>query len=169
MVPDHQANVNAPGVDMKLKKPPESPVGPQTAQSAEHRCVVRIKGGMNMTIMCIPVMDNLGVSSPISQHFGKTPYFAMITMEDNEIKDLRIVESLGKHVGGTMTPAEAVANTKANVLICGNLGSKAIQMLGQMGIIVYVGASGTVESALEQWKSGFLNLADDSVGCRGGV
>lgn len=121
-----------------------------------------------MAVICVPVMDNQGISSSISQHFGKTPYFALITFENNEIKDIKIVESLGRHAGGTMTPAEAVANTKANILLCGNLGSKAIRMLGEKGIIVYVGASGTVENAFEQLQSGMLNLADDSAGCSDG-
>ncbi|HNS25266.1 MAG: NifB/NifX family molybdenum-iron cluster-binding protein [Euryarchaeota archaeon] len=121
-----------------------------------------------MISICIPVMENLGISSSISQHFGKTPYFALIKLENDEIKDLEVVKSLGRHAGGTMTPAEAVSNTKAQVLVCGNLGSKAIQMLGEKGILVYVGASGTVETALKQLQDGVLSLADDSAACSEG-
>jgi predicted Fe-Mo cluster-binding NifX family protein len=95
-------------------------------------------------------------------HFGKTPYFTFIKLEDGKIKDIEVIESLGKHRGGANTPAEIIADSNTNVLICGNLGSKAVLMLREKDIMVFSGASGKVKDALNRWKQGLLQPADEN-------
>jgi len=88
---------------------------------------------MNITTICIPTLQNQGLSSEISMHFGKSPFFTLLKMENNEITDLKIVESSGRHAAGAMTPAEIILNHNADVLVCGNLGSKAVNKLKNSG------------------------------------
>jgi predicted Fe-Mo cluster-binding NifX family protein len=117
---------------------------------------------MKITLICIPTLDEGGLLSDISMHFGKTPYFTFITIEDDEIKNIDVIESFGKHKGGSKTPAELILSSKADVLICGSLGSKAVSMLRDSGIEVFSGASGKVKDALKEWKSGMLKIADET-------
>lgn len=115
-----------------------------------------------ITLICVPSLDERGLLAEVSMHFGKTPYFTFITLEDGDIKDVEVKESFGKHAGGSMTPAEIILNSGADVLICGNLGPKAVSMLRENGIQVFSGASGQVNQAFKEWKMGKLSLADEN-------
>ena len=117
---------------------------------------------MKITVICIPTLDQRGLLSDISMHFGKTPYFTFVKLDDGEIKDVDVVESFGKHKGGSQTPAEIILNTGADILICGNLGPKAVYMLRDSEIEVFSGASGTVKEILREWRNGKLSFADEN-------
>lgn len=112
------------------------------------------------TQICIPTIEKEGLNSNISLHFGKTPYFAFLKEKNGEIEDINFIESKGKHMGGSLTPAEIILNSDANILICGNLGSKAVNMLQKNNVKVFSGANGSVKDIFEQWKSGNLDMAD---------
>ncbi len=118
-----------------------------------------------MIKICVPCMDSQGLSSEISIHFGKSPYFTLLGVKDKEIEEIEVIESLGKHKGGNMTPAEIIIQSQVDMLLCANLGSKAVQMLQQSGVKIFVGASGTVENIIEEWKTDKLHLADENSGC----
>lgn len=115
-----------------------------------------------MTRICIPTLDESGLLSNISMHFGKTPYFTLIELEDGEIKNIEVNGSSGKHGGGSKTPAEIILDSDADILICGNLGSKAVSMLRGSEMEVYSGASGKVKDILKEWKMGNLAVADEN-------
>ena len=110
----------------------------------------------------IPTLNDGGLLSDISMHFGRTPYLTIIKIENDEIKDINTIEIQGKHTGGSKTPAEIISNSGIDVLICGGLGPKAVSMLQNSGIEVYSGASGKVEDILKSWQTGKLNLADEN-------
>ncbi len=117
-------------------------------------------------IISVPSMDNQGLSSEISIHFGKSPYFTILNVKNNQIEEIEVIKSLGRHEGGKMTAAEIVIQSKADVLLCANLGSKAVEMLNENGVKIYVGAFGTVENTFEQRKNGNLQHADEKSSCK---
>lgn len=121
-----------------------------------------------MVSICIPSLDKNGLKGQISQHFGKTPYFVLIRWDNDKIETFQILESNGKHVGGQMTPGEFISGSGAEILLCGNLGPKAIQMLQKSGIEVYVGAKGTVLEAVQDWVAGNLKQANMDLACSDG-
>jgi len=121
-----------------------------------------------MVLICIPALDKDGLKGEISPHLGKTPYFVLIRWEANQIENFQVLESKAKHMGGSMTPGEFIVGSGAEALLCGNLGSKAIQMLQQGGINVYVGANGTVIEALQAWAEGKLQKANLDSACTDG-
>lgn len=43
---------------------------------------------MKITLICIPTLDNGGLLSSISMHFGKNSLFTFIKLENGEIKEL---------------------------------------------------------------------------------
>jgi predicted Fe-Mo cluster-binding NifX family protein len=117
---------------------------------------------IKITIIGIPTLNEGGLLSEISIHFGRSPFFTIIKFENNDIKDINVIEILGKHSGGSKTPAEIALEYGVDVLICGNLGSKAVNMLRESGIEVFSSASGKVKDAFKLWKSGMLQLADEN-------
>lgn len=122
---------------------------------------------MKITVICIPTLNEGGLLSEISMHFGKSSYFTFIKLENGEIKEINVIESTGKHNGGSKTPAEIIIDSGADVLICGGLGIKAISMLHDDEIEVFSGASGKVRDVIKEWKIGFLPIANENV-CRNG-
>ncbi len=110
----------------------------------------------------IPTINEGGLLSDISMHFGRTPYLTIIKVENDEIINIDTIEIQGKHTGGTKTPAEIISNSGVDVLLCGNLGPKAVSMLQNSGIEVYSGASGKVQDAFKAWQTGMLQLADEN-------
>ena len=115
---------------------------------------------MKITIVCIPSINESGLLSDVSMHFGKTHYFTFIELEDGEIKRIEVKRSFGKHGGGSKTPAEIIVDSNIDVLICGNLGPKAASMLRDSEIEIFAGASGKVKDTLSEWKVGMLPVAD---------
>lgn len=121
-----------------------------------------------MDVICVPSLGNEGLNGEVSQHLGKTPYFVLIKWENDQIEKFQVLESGSKHLGGKITPGEFIAGSGANILLCGNLGQKAVQMIEKAGIDVYVGASGTVTEALQSWAECKLKLASIDTACSEG-
>ncbi len=117
---------------------------------------------IKIIIIGIPTLNEGSLLSDISIHFGRTPYLTIVRIENDEMKDIDTIEIQGKHAGGSETPAEIISNSGVNVLICGNLGPKAVSMLQNSKMEVYSGASGKVEDALNAWQTGLLKLADEN-------
>lgn len=106
--------------------------------------------------VCIPSLDDGGVSAPVSPHFGRAPYYAVYdTTED----DLDVIANESNHQGGSRSPPDFIADIGADVLVCGNLGNKAIERFDSMDIDVYCGAEGTIRDAIDQWESDRLDPA----------
>ncbi len=115
---------------------------------------------MKITLICIPTINESGLLADVSMHFGKTPYFTFVELEDGKIKRIEVKGSFSKHGGGSKTPAEIILDSNTDVLICRNLGSKAVSMLRDGKIEIFSGASGKVKDTLSEWKLGMLPAAD---------
>ena len=113
--------------------------------------------------ICIPTLNQNGLESTLSSHFGRANVFAIVDDETNEI---RFIQNTGQHHGGGMTPAELIRNEGVHVVLCGGLGVKAVRLFEQQGIHVYNQASGTVNEALKAYKAGTLPEATDATACQ---
>ena len=114
--------------------------------------------------ICLPTVDNNGLDSPVSSHFGKASLFAIV---DGETNAIRFVQNSGQHHGGSMPPAEIIGKEDVDVVLCGGLGVKAVHLFEQQGIHVYCNASGTVADALKAYTTGTLPEATDATACQG--
>ena len=63
-----------------------------------------------------------------------------------------------------LTPTRNHEKRKVDVLICG-LGKRALSMFVEYGIEVYIGATGTVESSISDYKNMKLKKATFSDSC----
>jgi len=115
--------------------------------------------------ICIPTYGWNGLEDEVCEHFGRAPTYTIIDLETNNVE---IIPNLGVHMGGGRRPAEILVSHKINVVVCSNLGRKALALLGQYGIKVYIGARGRVKDALNDWKAGKLMLATENTVCKEG-
>lgn len=98
----------------------------------------------------------------IFQHFGHTQQFKVYDIENGAVASAEIVGSNGAGHGAL---AGLLAQGGVNVLICGGIGSGAINALGQAGIEVYAGAAGSADAAIDAFLAGTLPKAGEST-CR---
>lgn len=115
-------------------------------------------------MICIPTVDEGGLLSHVSTHFGKTSYFTFIKLENGKIKEINAIGSTGS--GSSRTPTELILNSKVDMLICGSLGTKAIFTLHSNGIEVISGASGKVKDVFDEWKVGMLPQGNLCKNCK---
>jgi predicted Fe-Mo cluster-binding NifX family protein len=100
-----------------------------------------------------------GLDSVISPHFGRCPYFVLVDMDGQQVKDVREVDNpyFSHHQPGQV-PAY-VDSLGANVMLTGGMGGRAIMFFQQFGIEGVTGAYGTVRQSVERYLGGELQGA----------
>ena len=112
--------------------------------------------------ICIPTVGNNGLDDTIGEHFGRVPTYTIINLDNDEVK---VIPNTSQHTGGIGYPPEIMAKEGVNVMVCRGLGRRAISMFEEFGIDVYIGATGTVKDAIEDFKQGRLQKASESDAC----
>jgi predicted Fe-Mo cluster-binding NifX family protein len=77
----------------------------------------------------IPVVDESGLNAQISEHFGRTPFFAVIDLDENgQITEQKTVPNAGEHFGGGGRRADFILNLKPNVIIAYGMGPRGLSI-----------------------------------------
>ena len=113
--------------------------------------------------ICVPTMGNRGLDEQVGEHFGRVPSY---TIFDTETNEATVVQNTSLHMGGMGYAPELISKTGATVMVCGGLGRRAVGLFEELGIMVYVGATGTVRDAVEMFNNGKLAPATDENACR---
>ncbi len=92
--------------------------------------------------------------------FGRAAYFIMVDADTMAFEAVSNSQSLDLPQGAGIQAGQTIVKNKVDVLITGNCGPKAFQLLQNAGVKIYIGASGTVRDAISQYKSGKLKLAE---------
>jgi predicted Fe-Mo cluster-binding NifX family protein len=89
----------------------------------------------------------------IDGHFGHCEYFTVVTIEDDKIiEEDRLDPPEGCGCKSNIVPV--MAQMGISVMLAGNMGQGAVNILGAHGIQVIRGCSGTPKNAVEQWIAG---------------
>ena len=98
------------------------------------------------------------LDSPVDHRFGRCPCFILVepTSEEFEVLDNQAAMMSG---GAGIQAAQMVANSGVTAVLTGNLGRNAADTLAAADVKVYLGISGTVREALQQYKTGQLQEA----------
>ena len=111
----------------------------------------------------IPSMGEKGLDEQVGQHFGRVTHYTIVDLENDEVN---VIQNTSHHMGGTLNPTEILKKEGVDIMICSNLGRRAITLFEELGIAVYIGASGNVRNALTAFKNGNLQQATFSYGCQ---
>ena len=98
-------------------------------------------------------------NSETDQRFGRAAYLVVFDTDTGEFKAVDNQINVNAAQGAGIQAAEIVARESVSVLVTGHCGPKAFRTLNAAGIKVVVGASGTVEDAIERYKEGELKEA----------
>ena len=113
--------------------------------------------------ICIPTMGKEGLSEKAHNHFGSANYF---TIYDAESKDIAVVENDNQHhTHGACQPLQAIAKLNIDVVLTSGMGGRAIQILNDGGIKVYILDGDTVKEAIDKFESDSLKELTPEMGC----
>jgi len=120
-----------------------------------------------MMRIAVSADDNNGLDSVVSPHFGRCPYYILVDLDGQEVKQVNAVANpnYGRHAPGTVPTF--IQNQDADVMLAGGMGRRAIALFQQYGIQAATGATGSVRRALEQYLGGELQGAEPCLTSRG--
>lgn len=105
------------------------------------------------------------LTSELDPRFGRAARFLVV---DSDTLDVQVVENAQNQNlprGAGIQAAGTLVKSGARVLITGNCGPKAFQVLQQAGVEVVTGARGKIADIIEQYKNGqFKPAAAANVG-----
>lgn len=97
----------------------------------------------------VPVVDESGLDARISEHFGRTPFFAVIDLgEKGQVIDQKIVPNSGEHLGGGGKRAGFILALKPNVIITHGMGPRGISIYQSERVAVLRANAGTVKDVI---------------------
>jgi predicted Fe-Mo cluster-binding NifX family protein len=101
------------------------------------------------------------LEAEVDPRFGRCPYFILI---DVVTGDWDAVENSSTDAasGAGIQAAQTVASHGAEAVITGDAGPNAYRALSAGGIALFTAASGTVQEALEQWRTEALTAATEA-------
>lgn len=99
------------------------------------------------------------LESPVDPRFGRAKYFIVFdaatgehTVHDNE-------QNLNAPQGAGIQAAQKVAGLQVEAVVTGHVGPKAFRTLQAAEITIYLGASGSVQEAVNLWMVNQLTPA----------
>ncbi len=96
------------------------------------------------------------LNAQVDPRFGRCQYFVIVD-SDTMACEAMANEAMNAPGGAGIQAAQAMVNKGVNVVISGNMGPNAFQVLSTAGVKVATGAYGTVKEAVEMYKSGKLS------------
>jgi len=110
--------------------------------------------------MCVTSVG-MDLNAQVDPRFGRCQYLVFVDSDTMEFEAMPN-EAIAAPGGAGIQAAQTVVNKGANVLISGNIGPNAFQVLSTADVKIATGAYGTVKEAVEMYKSGKLNEAGGS-------
>jgi predicted Fe-Mo cluster-binding NifX family protein len=110
-----------------------------------------------------------GLDAEVDPRFGRCRYFVLVDLETMECEtgDNSVASSGG---GAGIASAQTFAGKGIDVVLTGNCGPNAYQVLNAAGIRVVTGVTGKVRDAVDGYKSGKLKAASQpSVAAHAGM
>ncbi len=99
------------------------------------------------------------LASDVDVRFGRAPYFILV---DSETMNYEVIENPNVQVGGGagVGSAKIVVEKGAQVVISGNIGPNAFQVLESTGIEIISGVSGKIREVVEKYRKGELKRSE---------
>jgi predicted Fe-Mo cluster-binding NifX family protein len=109
-----------------------------------------------MKICVTAVADRL--DAQVDPRFGRSQYFVIVDPATMEFEAMPNA-ALNAPGGAGIQAAQAMVNEGVDVVISGNMGPNAFQVLSAAGVKIATGAYGTVKDAIELYQAGKLTEA----------
>jgi len=102
------------------------------------------------------------LDSLVDPRFGRARNFVVVDTETDAFEVHDNAQNLNAAQGAGVQAGRNVAELAAEAVVTGHVGPKAFATLQAAGVKTYIGATGSVKEALEQFKAGDLACADQA-------
>jgi predicted Fe-Mo cluster-binding NifX family protein len=92
----------------------------------------------------------------VDERFGRARGFALYDEDENKLSWLSNETNMNAGHGAGIQAAQLVVNTGAEILITGEIGPKAREILQKTNIKIYKSANNNVKQAYDNFKQGLL-------------
>jgi predicted Fe-Mo cluster-binding NifX family protein len=100
------------------------------------------------------------LTSDVDPRFGRASWFVVLDTNTGEHESVDNSKNVDAAQGAGVQAAQTIADLDIDAVVTGHCGPRAFRVLESAGIKVYLGADGTIQSALERLKSGEFEEAD---------
>jgi predicted Fe-Mo cluster-binding NifX family protein len=108
--------------------------------------------------IAVPSVDERGLDSEVSSHFGRTPFYTIVSTESGEIKEVEVIKNpFTEHSPGDVP--NFLRQKEVDVILAYGMGRRARTFFGSMKIRVIIGAQGKVGEVVRAFLRG--NLSSD--------
>ena len=108
-------------------------------------------------VIAVASEDAAGLQGEVAMHFGRCPYYTLVTLEGGQITSTKTVENphFDHHQPGVMP--RFIHGLGADVILAGGMGPRAIQIFQSVGVTVATGATGRVDKVVEAYLAGKIS------------
>lgn len=110
-------------------------------------------------IIIVPVEEDKGENSRLSEHFGRAPYMAVVSIKEDNQYTVEVKPNTSQHFGGYGLPSENILQYKPDAVITYGMGPKAIQILSANNIKVLSATSPILKENVENYLKGLLKTS----------
>ena len=116
----------------------------------------------------VPLENDEGLRSRISAHFGRAPFYAIVSCEKlgAEAK-VEIRSAPGLMHGGGCGATDIIRSFGVDAVIVKGIGIRAIQILREIGVKIYKTSSETLDQVIEELRDEKIMAIDDREACKG--
>ncbi|GAI73622.1 unnamed protein product, partial [marine sediment metagenome] len=101
------------------------------------------------------------LDAEVEPRFGRCPYFVIVDPDTMQFEALE--NSSATQAGGAgISTGQMIASKGVQVVLTGNCGPNAYQVLSAAGIQVITGVSGKIQDAIQAYKSGRFQATTQS-------
>jgi predicted Fe-Mo cluster-binding NifX family protein len=113
--------------------------------------------------ICIPVLEDNGLESRVSAHFGSAPAFMIVDTESGACRAISNTDSHHQH--GMCQPLAAIAGEQVDSIVVGGIGMGALMKLQAANIQVFHAGQRTVGETVEAFRAGTLCPVTPQTAC----
>jgi predicted Fe-Mo cluster-binding NifX family protein len=113
--------------------------------------------------ICIPVLEDKGLGSPVSQHFGSAPLFIIVDTGSGSCRS--VMNRNLDHGHGMCQPLLSLAGESVDAMVVGGIGQGALGRLQAANIRVFLSTLDTVDSTLAAFRCGTLREVTPQTAC----
>ncbi|MBO4369641.1 MAG: NifB/NifX family molybdenum-iron cluster-binding protein [Desulfovibrio sp.] len=105
----------------------------------------------------------------MGMHFGHCDVFTLVSIEENEVKEVSTLINPPHEQGGCLAPVQLLASQGVKALLAGGMGFRPLMAFNQVGIkAFYSGTFTKVGDAVKAFLAGQLPEFSQEHTCHGG-